>query len=349
VIHVLEALAKYNIPVSGLLHIGANTAAEAHEYIKIGSIPIIFFEPIPRLAEAAGQNTRGYANMTVAEVCCSERDNVELTFNIASNNGQSSSMLELGSHRSIYPSINYVDKLRVRTTRIATFLTGVHNAEQFNCAVIDTQGADLKVLKGFGSYLDNFDALYVEVADQPLYKKGATIRDVQAFLHRHEFALLHLESTPAKAYGNALFVRRRPAYLKMMDTSLSRGKPSHQSSVYRESPEYAADRGNDGSLSSSSFFHTALEDCPWWEVDMQKVRHMRGIYIFDRAGYESRSDRLLVKISDNAVDYSTVFSRQDVSGQISRDYFVNLDATARYVRIQLNGKGFLHLSQVIVV
>lgn len=345
----LEAFAAYNVPVTGLLHIGANTAAEAHEYSKIGPVPVIFFEPIPSVAAMARNNTRNYPSMTVVEICCSDRDDEQVTFNVASNNGQSSSMLAPGAHERLYPSIEFVDKLTLKTKRVDTFLADIPESRKFNCAVIDTQGADKRVLEGFGSRLDDFDGLYVEASDQPLYDGGATLRDVQEFLHARGFAFIHFESTPMLTYGNALFIRRSPAYEGTVRNAISVGKRAYQSSTYHNNQEYAAVRGNDGIIDRGKFFHTEIEDNPWWHVDLGKDERLRGIYIFERPGYRDRSSRLIIELSSNGRVYKPVFTRQSITGVIGQSYFVQLDDSARYVRVRIEDKGCLHLCQVAVV
>jgi len=350
VINPLEAFAKYHIPITGLLHIGGNDAREAHSYIKVGAIPVIFFEPIPIVANSARKNTGGYPNMRIVEACCSDEDGVEVTFNVASNRGESSSMLELGLHKKLRPDIKYVSSFTMQTKRIDTFLEReVENPRRFNCAVIDTQGADLKVLRGFGSYLDNFDSLYVEVSDQVLYEGGATIREIIGFLDDHGFALMHVESVPQFFWGNALFVRRVPVYADIVRNALSVGKPSSQSSVYKSRADFGAEKGNDGNVVRAGIFHTEEEVNPWWEVDLQEIVHINGVYIFERLGYAVRSRNLHIELSNDKQFYRTAFAREDVTGDLGQNYFVKMDDSARYVRVRLNGKGYLHLCQVAVV
>lgn len=346
----LEAFAKYNIPVTGLLHIGANYAQEAHSYIKSGTTPVIFFEPIPTVADGARKNTSRYPNMKVVEACCSDEDGVDVTFNVASNRGESSSMLALGRHRELRPDIKYVSSFTTQTTRIETFLKNeVLNPRRFNCAVIDTQGADLKVLRGFGSYLDGFDGLYVEVSDQSLYEGGTTLREINDYLDERGFSLVHLESVPHFFWGNALFVRRMPAYEDVVRNALSVGRPSRQSSTYKVCGDLAASNGNNGSIDRTNIFHTEEEVEPWWEVDLQGITHINGVYVFDRIGYAERSKHLHIELSNDRKFYRTAFARQDVAGDLGQNYFVQMDDSARYVRVRLDGKNYLHLCQVAVV
>ncbi len=205
------------------------------------------------------------------------------------------------------------------------------------------------MLRGFGSCLANFDALYVEISDQALYKGGTTVRDIIRFLDAQCFALVHLENVSQFPWGNALFVARKPAYGWAVRNALSAGRPSRQSSLYKGSEDFSAAKGNSGTIDRESFFHTAEEENPWWEVDLQQITQIKGVYIFERIGYAQRSKDLLIELSNDGSFYRTVFSRHDVADHVGQNYFIRMDDAARYVRVRLDGRGYLHLCQVAVV
>jgi hypothetical protein len=154
---------------------------------------------------------------------------------------------------------------------------------------------------------------------------------------------------PQFSWGNALFVRRIPAYEETVRRALSTGRPSSQSSTFKNRADLAAAEGNDGNVVRAGIFHTEDEVNPWWEVDLQDVVHVSGVYIFDRIGYGERSKNLLIELSNDKQFYRVAFARQDVTGHLGQNYFVKMDDSARYVRVRLDGKGYLHLCQVAVV
>ena len=55
---------------------------------------------------------------------------------------------------------------------------------------MDVQGAELKVLTGAGKLLDEVQAIWMEVADVPLYRNQPLRSDVSVFMRDHGFALI---------------------------------------------------------------------------------------------------------------------------------------------------------------
>ena len=92
---------KYNLNVKGILHIGAHDCEELVDYL-LGGCPlnkILWIEGNPKLVE----NIKNRNNkIIIFNNIVSDIDNKECIFNIT-NNGQSSSILELGTHKKYYP------------------------------------------------------------------------------------------------------------------------------------------------------------------------------------------------------------------------------------------------------
>ena len=81
-------------------------------------------------------------------------------FNV-SNNGQSSSILELGLHKQFHPHVHYVSSFESKTKLLKDIICN-YNIE-YNFLNLDIQGAELKALKGMEEYLNKFDYIYIEV------------------------------------------------------------------------------------------------------------------------------------------------------------------------------------------
>jgi hypothetical protein len=104
---VIEALKKYNINVKGVLHIGAHECEELGFYEKLG-IPkerMIWIDGNKNKVEEGKQ--RGIPNVFYSLI--TDKDDDEIVFNIT-NNGQSSSVLEFGSHSEHHPWVHFVEK-----------------------------------------------------------------------------------------------------------------------------------------------------------------------------------------------------------------------------------------------
>ncbi|KKL26568.1 hypothetical protein LCGC14_2394040, partial [marine sediment metagenome] len=77
--------------------------------------------------------------------------------------------------------------------------------EDYNCLVVDVQGMELQVLKGFGPHLDGMDCLNIECSETPVYEGEAPAYDIVVWLAARGFYNI----TPIQAHNDILFVKRR--------------------------------------------------------------------------------------------------------------------------------------------
>ena len=117
-------LKKYGIAPKGVLHIGASTGQEAKDYFDSGVENVIWIEAIPFVFEKLKLNIARYPKMVALNHCISNVDNKVVTFNISSHEAQSSSMLQLGTHKTAHPDVKYIGAIDVITKRIDTLKIG---------------------------------------------------------------------------------------------------------------------------------------------------------------------------------------------------------------------------------
>ena len=98
-------LLSNNININGCFHIGAHDCEELSFYNKMGlkNEDILWIDAIP--AKVSQALTRGIPNVYNAVI--TDKDDEDIIFNI-SNNVESSSVLEFGTHSQEYPSIVYI-------------------------------------------------------------------------------------------------------------------------------------------------------------------------------------------------------------------------------------------------
>ena len=137
---------KYNMNVHGILHIGAHNCEELKAYTDYGlcNDKIIWVEANPTLVENNQKldNTRIIKNF----ICC-DTDIGTSKLNIT-NNGQSSSIFELGLHKKYYPSIRYINNVQVNNRRIDTMYKLDNIPDNFaNFLNIDIEGGELELIK----------------------------------------------------------------------------------------------------------------------------------------------------------------------------------------------------------
>jgi hypothetical protein len=73
---------------------------------------------------------------------------------------------------------------------------------------IDTQGAELAILKGMGKYLHqpSVKAIYLEINRQELYKEIPLVAEIDAFLQPYHFYRIKSKWT-TEGWGDAIYIR----------------------------------------------------------------------------------------------------------------------------------------------
>lgn len=194
---------KYNIKPIGILHIGANIGEEAKAYDLQGVKDVCWIEANPELIPTLRANVKQYGHKVVPALV-GDMEDFEVTFHISNNAGQSSSYLELGTHKKVHPSVHYVKDITMKTRRL----------DQMSCwggydfLNIDIQGAELKALKGMGETLDHFKWVYLEVNWKELYIGCALFDEVERFLTEKGFKFVESKESGKTGWGDALFIRR---------------------------------------------------------------------------------------------------------------------------------------------
>ena len=174
-----------NIIINGCMHIGAHDCEEITIYNNLGLNieDIIWIDALPFKVEEAKK--RGIPNVYNALI--TDKDDEEITFNI-SNNFQSSSIFEFGTHSNEHPEIVYVDKFNMKSITIDTFFKRNNlNASKYDFWNFDIQGAELLALKSSINSIIYAKAIYLEVSETELYINGALIQEIDDFLSKYNF------------------------------------------------------------------------------------------------------------------------------------------------------------------
>lgn len=171
--------------IRGIVHVGASYGQEAVEY-KLNHLSVLWIEPIPESFLRLQKEILPYAKQKAVNGLCTDQVGTEYKLNIASNDGLSSSIYELGQHAEIWKDIKYVDTLSIRSTTVDKIME-TQDRSLYDAMVVDTQGADLLVLQGAIKTIDKMKYIKVEVADFELYLGGCRLRDIEMFMWDHGF------------------------------------------------------------------------------------------------------------------------------------------------------------------
>ena len=192
---------KYNVKFKGILHVGAHECEELNEYEKyLSRDKILWIEAMPHKVET---NKQKYQNLLIENEVVSDKEE-EVKFNV-SNNGQSSSLLELGLHKVFHPQVHYVGSFKTNTKLLKNILPK-YNIE-FNFLNFDIQGAELKALKGMEEYINNVDYLYTEVNSDYVYKECGLINELDDYLSNFNLKRVETKWWGNCKWGDAFYIK----------------------------------------------------------------------------------------------------------------------------------------------
>ena len=136
---------KYDMDVTGVLHVGAHHGQEVTEYVNKGIKNMVFFEPLPETVAILEEKLAPYAEENNIVVFPYAAGNEEKTIEMyVSDHSMCSSLLAPKVVLTQYPGIKFPSKTNVEMIKI-------DDAEidfEYNLMNIDVQGYELSVLKG---------------------------------------------------------------------------------------------------------------------------------------------------------------------------------------------------------
>lgn len=201
-------------PPRGVLQVGASYGQEMKWFIDNGIQAGVFIEPLPEPFQVLSQTCRQLPNFVAVNALCAEETGQKVSFHVASNGGQSSSMLKPMNHLTEFDFVRFNEPIEMVSNRldhvIAFLQQHGHGAtcEALNFLYMDTQGAELKVLRGAGAVLDRIDYIVSEVTRNRMYDGAPQLAELMAFLEPLGFCLNNV-NFDIHHHGDALFVRNR--------------------------------------------------------------------------------------------------------------------------------------------
>lgn len=200
-------VARYEMNVTGVLHVGAHLAEEASIYADLDIHNVWWVEANPAVFDQITQNLAVYPNQLLIPGLVYHTAGVELPFNITNYDGMSSSILEFGTHPNFSPDTVFVDKIIAVTTTIDDIVRveGV----QANFLNMDLQGAELMALCGAVDFLHQVDYIMTEVNCEEVYVGCAQVEQLDEFLS--DFARVDTYWVPDQGWGDALYIRKPAA------------------------------------------------------------------------------------------------------------------------------------------
>jgi FkbM family methyltransferase len=203
-----ELFKKYKIQPKGVLHVGASSGQEIAEYYKNGIKATVWIEALRDVYEQLKINISKYPDAIAINQCISDVDGKEVQFNVANNEGQSSSFLEFGTHTKEHPTVKFVNRIKMETIRLDTLIEKYRlDMDKYDFLNIDLQGAELLALKGLGEYLKGFKFLYLECNRAELYKGCPMVEELDEYVKPFGFERVETKWT-GNGWGDCVMIKK---------------------------------------------------------------------------------------------------------------------------------------------
>ena len=202
-----DIIKKYNIDNNRkILHIGAHMCEERDDYLNLGFTDdkVVWIEGNKSIVEHV---KIAKPSINIYNAIISNKDNEHTDF-IITNNGQSSSILELDEHLIEHPSVHEIGRYRDTTITVETLLKNNNiSHKDFEFVNLDIQGAELFALQGMINILPYVRYIYSEVNIKCLYKNSPLLKDIDKFLDKYGFKRVDINMTEY-GWGDALYVKK---------------------------------------------------------------------------------------------------------------------------------------------
>jgi FkbM family methyltransferase len=195
---------KYDLNITGILHIGGHYGNVISDYQKYGVNNIVLFEPLCENFSILSENIKKTNANIVAHQVALGNDNKKVVMNVSDNEGQSSSVLNPKVHLTAHPEVSFIGTEEVEMKKLDDY-----NYNDYNMMVIDVQGYELEVFRGGVKTLENIDYIFCEVNRDEVYEGNAKIEEIDDFLLKQGFERVEVEWYYSQVFGDAFYIRNK--------------------------------------------------------------------------------------------------------------------------------------------
>ncbi len=196
---------KYNMNITGIIHIGGHYGEEIGEYVGNGIQNITIFEPLERNFNVLYENVKGLsADIHGYQVALGPQSGTATMF-VSNNEAQSSSILKPKEHLVQHPQVQFNETEEVQVETLDSY--GLY---EYNFINMDVQGYELEVLRGGMQTLNYIDYIYCEINRGEVYENNVHVEELDEFLSSYDFERVET-FWPREDYlwGDALYIKRK--------------------------------------------------------------------------------------------------------------------------------------------
>jgi FkbM family methyltransferase len=191
---------RYLRHCKGVIHVGANDGAERAEYAK-RDLKVLWIEPLPDAFATLQTNVSEYPKQEAVCALITDREGDRHTLHVSDHHGLCSSILEPASIGYVLPQVKFTGEIEVESTTLSALMSSRDDLSNFDTLVIDTQGAELMVLKGAEIILGAFKYIECEAADFDFYRGYPRPEAIRELLSRHGFRQIREDTFRTTEHG----------------------------------------------------------------------------------------------------------------------------------------------------
>ncbi len=202
---LLKAFKKGNI--QSLIHVGGHRGQEVDFYKNLNLMKVIYFEPVASFAVDIQKKIKSLDNFELYKLALGSEDTEVDIFVADKGENDDSGSTSILEPRKSKITFSTTEKIKVR--KFSSL--GIKNID---CAVVDTQGYELEVLKGFEDEIYKFKFLIMEFSTVEGYIGRVLYKDLNKFLNEKNFYMYThwkkvsslIKSKTSGSYGDALYI-----------------------------------------------------------------------------------------------------------------------------------------------
>ena len=190
---MLEKILEQNKKdISGIIQVGANIGQEVSLISKFTE-NIYLFEPLKEIYSDLVENCKDYKNVKTFNYALGSIEEKRIIYVSDVNKSASSSLLKPTGHLNYFPEVSFSHQETIEVRRFDKIDINFIG----NLLIMDVQGYELEVLKGFGDKLKQIQYIYTEVSLKELYEQNILLSDLDKFLNINGFTRVS-----TKIFGN---------------------------------------------------------------------------------------------------------------------------------------------------
>ena len=211
---LFDMLRAAELPIpKGILQVGASYGQELQEFLETGITAGVLIEPLPEPFAYISELCKNIKGFIAFNALCSDSSGESHTFHVASNGGQSSSIMKPNKHLEMFDYVKFEHTVQLFSTTVDEIISFLdqnkHQAvtTQLDTLYLDVQGAEFKVLLGAPRTLKQINYIFAELIRGDLYEEAVPLASYCALLEAQGFTLNYLNFNKYH-HADMLFVRK---------------------------------------------------------------------------------------------------------------------------------------------